>query len=143
MEQIDWIPFEKRYYYPGMAPLDRDIWERFIETHPDEFEECAYNVAVGAGTPMDTIVSPDTGGDINRLYQRKIDVIGRVGKTYVVIEIGPRASTAKVGQVKGYTRLLQKELPRDISLNMLLLTDAELPEMRELADAENVQFIVV
>ncbi len=143
MDTPSWLPYEKRYHYPGMAPLDRNIWERFVAANPDAFDECWYNVAIGEGTPMDTIVSPDTGGDVNRLYQRKIDVLARRGDAFYVIEIGPRASTAKIGQVRGYARILARDWGKGRKLYMMLLTDAELPEMRLLAEEEGVELQIV
>lgn len=143
MEPLDWLPYEKRYYYPGMARLDTAIWERFIAAHHDAYDAVCYNVAIGDGAAFDTVVSPETGGDVNRLYQRKIDVIGRKGQTFTVLEIGPRASTAKLGQVRGYARLLKDELPADAVLNTMVVTDTELPHMSMLAADDGVGFEVV
>lgn len=143
MEVLDWLPYGKRYYYPGMSALDRAIWERFIAAYPDAYDECCYNVAVGEGTTMDTIVAPDTGGDVNRLYQRKIDVIGRKGQSFTVLEIGPRASTAKIGQVRAYKTLAVRDIEDIKDAAVCIVTDAELPEMRLLTAADNVGYVVV
>jgi hypothetical protein len=126
-----------------MAKLDADIWERFIAAHPDYFDRCAYNVAVGEGTPHDTMVNGETGGDINRLYQRKIDVVGDKGGNYVVVEVKPRASTAAIGQVKGYAKLFARDAEISAPIKKLILTNELLPEMAELAADDGVDILVV
>lgn len=142
MEIPLFVPYEKRYKYPGMAPLDVAIWERFIEANPDAFIECAYNLAVGGGTPLDTVVNPETGGDINRLYQRKIDVVGATKEGYVIVEVKPRASTAAIGQVKGYKRLFEREHPTSLIVDALVLTDELLPDVEFVAKEEGVKIMV-
>lgn len=142
MEEIQWLPYQSRNKYPGMAPLDQEIWERFIQANPSAFEEVAYNVAVGEGTPHDTVVSKETGGDINRLYQRKIDVIGKTKNNFVIVEIGPRATTAKIGQVQGYTALFKRDFSPTLPVASLVLTDELMPEMEFLGKEQNVGVLV-
>lgn len=142
MEPIEWVKYEKRNKYAGMMPLDVEIWERFIEKNPSAFDAVAYNVAVGEGTPLNTVVSEDTGGDINRLYQRKIDVVGKAGSSIVIVEIGPHATTAKIGQVQGYAMLFKRDYDQKIPVDAVVLTDFLMPEMEFLAKAQNVGVIV-
>lgn len=139
---VVFIPYEKRYQYPGMAPLDKAIWERFITENPAAFEEVAYNVAVGGGTPLDTVVNADSGGDINRLYQRKIDVVGRVQGLYHIIELKPRATTSAVGQVKGYKRLFERDFGITAPVGAVVITDELMPDIEFLAKEEHVLVLV-
>ncbi len=139
---LDFVPFELRYKYPHMMPLDVAIWERFIRENPAAFEEVAYDVAVGEGTPHDTIVNSETGGDINRLYQRKIDVVAKAGDQLFIIEVKPRASTAAIGQVKGYARLFKRDFPALPEPRPMILTDEMLPEMQFLATEEGVPILL-
>lgn len=142
LSDVAFVPYGKRYKYPGMMPLDEAIWERFIAENPSAFDECAYNVAVGGGTEMDTIVNPTTGGDVNRLYQRKIDVIGKVAGGYIITEIKPRATTSAVGQVKGYKRLFERDMNPDGFVDALVITDQLMPDIEFLAKEEGVKIIV-
>lgn len=142
MEDLIFLPYEKRYKYPGMAPLDVQIWERFIEQNPAAFDEVAYNVAVGGGTPLDTVVNTNTGGDINRLYQRKIDVVGKVAAGYVITEIKPRATTSAIGQVKGYATLFIRDFAPSGVVDALVITDSLMPDIEFLAKQENVKILV-
>lgn len=142
MNGIDFVPYELRNKYAGMMPLDKEIWERFIRANPSAFDKVAYNVAVGGGTDMDTVVNKDTGGDVNRLYQRKIDVIGIVPQGFVIVEIGPRATTAKIGQVKGYVKLFVRDFDPVGIVDAVVMTDFLMPDMEFLAKEDNVKLII-
>lgn len=142
MEPLEWLPYEKRYSYPGMMPLDKEIWERYIDNAPDAFIECAYNVAVGAGEPDMVANSPGAHPNLNRLYQRKIDVVARTAKGITIIEIGPRAATAKVGQVKGYALLFARDYTDTVPITPIVLTDVLMPDMDFIAKEAGVQVIV-
>ena len=138
MNDLIFVPYEKRYKYPGMMPLDKAIWERFIEQNPAAFIECAYNIAVGGGTEMDTVVNPASGGDINKLYQRKIDVVARAAAGLVIIELKPRATTSSIGQVKGYLTLFKRDFSPTEKLAAMVITDNIMPDMEFLAKEESV-----
>ena len=142
MDGIIFVPYERRFKYPGMMPLDQAIWERFIAANPGAFDEVAYNVAVGGGTPLDTVVRPETGGDINRLYQRKIDVVGKVKGGFVIAELKPRATTSAVGQVKGYKSLFIRDFNPTGAVDTLVITDQLMPDIEFLAKEEGVKVIV-
>lgn len=142
MSVLEFVPYEKRYKYPGMAPLDKEIWERFILAHPSAFSRCAYHVAVGGGTEMDTNVNAQGGGDVNKLYQRKIDVVGETPEALVVVEVKPRASTSAIGQVKGYVRLLARDYEINQPIRAVVLTDELLPDVEFIAKEEGVQILV-
>lgn len=142
MDKLDFVPYGKRYHYPHMMPKDREIWERFINENPNAFDVCAYDVAVGEGTPMNTIVAEDTGGDINRLYQRKIDVVAKKGDYYFIIELKPRAGTGTIGQVKGYTTLFKRDFGQSLNATPIIITDELLSEMDYLAKTERVAIYV-
>lgn len=138
MDELIFVPYEKRYKYPGMAPKDVAIWERFITANPAAFFECAYNVAVGNGTPHDTVVNADTGGDINRLYQRKIDVIARAKDALWIIELKPRATTSAIGQVNGYATLFVRDFNPTEPVRTMVITDELMPDMEYLSKETGV-----
>lgn len=143
MPQIAWYPYGKRPWYEHMADADRLIWEIYMTKHPDEFDTVAYDVAVGAGANFDTVVSPATGGDLKRLYQRRIDVLARKGGTTFIIELKPRASTSALGQVVGYNVLAARDFPGEKFGRPIVITDMLLPEMETLAKGFGVDLRVV
>jgi len=142
MARLDFVPYEKRYKYPGMAPLDKEIWERFVENNPLAFEKVAYHVPVGGGTVMDTVVNPETGGDVNKIYQRKIDVVGFNPGRITVVEVKPRASTSAIGQVEGYASLLVRDYDVNEQVHSIIITDELLPDVEFLAKEKGVKLLV-
>ncbi len=142
MPPIDFVPYARRNKYAGMAPLDREIWERFIDANPSAFDAVAYNVHIGEGTPLDTVVNRETGGDINPLYQKKIDVLGKTNAGFVIVEIGPRAATGKIGQVKGYRSVFVRDFKPAQPVKAIVLTDILMPDVEFVGKEEGVEIII-
>lgn len=134
--------YEKRSYYPHMMPYDVAIWERFIEQNPDMYDFVSYDVKVGSLPDFDTVVSPETGGDVADLYKRKIDVVGFKGDQIDIIEIGPNAGSGKLGQVLGYKQLYIKEFQPSVEPKAIVLTDALRTDMNFLAESMGVFMVV-
>ena len=126
-------------HYPHMAAADKAIWDRYIKQQPNEFDAVLYDVPVGSGADFSTVVNEYTGGDCKRLYQRRIDVIGRQGDVLWIIELKPRASTAALGQVNGYLSLFKRDHPDCPLVYPMLITDILVPEMDYLAQEQNVR----
>ena len=139
---IEFVPFEKRYKYPHMGKEDTAIWERFIEQNPQAFPMVAYDVAVGTGSELDTVVNQKTGGDVNRLYQRKIDALGETPTEFILIEVKPNASTSAIGQVQGYVELFKRDYQPAKAVRAMILTDRLLPEMEFLTRTAGVTIMI-
>lgn len=140
---LHFVEYEPRYKYPHMGPKDKEIWERFLIAYPGAYKEVAYDVPVGIGTEMDTVVNPETGGDVNKLYQRKIDVVAFNGAQLYVVEVKPRASTASIGQVKGYALLFKRDYAPTQQVRTLIVTDELVPDIEFVAKEEGVEIVVV
>lgn len=136
-------PHALKSWYPHMGPEDARLWHLFVKGHPDYWDTVAYDVAVGGGAEFNTVVSPTTGGDIGRLYRRRIDVVAVNERGIWIVEVKPRASTSSLGQVKGYAKLFTKEFEPSLPVFPLIITDMLLPDMEVLAKEENVNLIVV
>lgn len=143
MEEITFTKYEQRNSYPHMAVADTAIWTRYVAQFPDAFKEAAYDVAIGEGAPFDTVVNPETGAHVNRLYQRKIDVVLRDGGGVILVEVKPRATTAAIGQLKAYAKLWARDFPDHPITQLVIVTDALAPEMEFLAQDEGIQMVVV
>lgn len=143
ISKLDWMPYEKRYWYPHMGPADRAIWERFIEKMPEAFERCAYDVVVGSGLAPEEFDAAGLPASQNRLYQRKIDALGYASNVLTIVECKPRASTSAVGQIKGYGTLFRRDYNYTGDLRLIIVTDNLMPEMDFLAKNEGVSIIVV
>lgn len=141
--ELETFSYEKRYWYPHMKPNDVAIWERFIANYPEAYDYCQYDVLVGSDPEFDTTVTPDTGGDEWKLYQKKIDVVGLKGEDITIIELKPKAGASAVGQIKMYRRLYIKDYSPAKAPDMVIITDEISPDTREFARDEGVKIIVV
>ena len=143
MEAIDWLPYGTRSYYPHMGTEDAATWERFISKYPSAYEQVAYDVAVGEGASFNTIVNPATGGHVNKLYQRRIDVVAKDGGSVHLIEVKPFVTTSALGQIQSYEKLFMRDFPQlDIS-NLIIVTGHVAPDMEFLLEGSGVELVVV
>lgn len=143
MDPIPFTKYEPRSFYPHMAVADTAIWSRYIEKYPHNFEECAYDVAIGAGAEFEMVVNPQTGGSAKRLYQRRIDVVLRDGGGVILVEVKPRATTAAIGQLTGYATLWKRDFPDYPITQLVIVTDSLAPEMEFLAHDAGIEIMVV
>ena len=141
MGDLEWYPYEKRHWYPHMMPRDVAIWEQFISNHSKAFDKVTYDVKVGQGAMFDPTVNENTGGDINDLYQKKIDVVAIAGRNIFVIEIKPRATASSLGQVKAYVKLFKRDYYPADPVAPVVITDEIMPDMKYLAEEEGVTIV--
>lgn len=143
IEVPETFPYEKRYWYPHMKPNDVALWERFIYLYPDDYDFCQYDVLVGSDPDFDTTVSPDTGGDAWKLYQKKIDVVAFKGDRIDIIELKPRAGASAVGQVLMYKKLYIKDYTPPSRPRCIIITDDVKTDTLEFARENGVRIITV
>jgi len=139
----DWIPYGLLHRYPHMGTDDAEVWERFVRANPTAFDVVAYDVAVGASAPFDTVVNPSTGGSVARIYQRRIDLIGRKGGKHTLVEVKKYASTGALGQIEGYALLLKRDHPEMLPLSLVVLAASFAPEMAYLAKEKGITLLTV
>lgn len=97
-----------RRNYPHMIGEDTIVWERFIRKNPGYFDEVEYDVRVGAGMTM-----PDNWKESDKVWaqqltQKRIDVVGFVGDSIILVEVKRRVDLATLGQVLGYKFLYER-----------------------------------
>lgn len=136
-------PFEKRDYYPHMKPNDVLIWHAFIDKYPASFDFVQYDVPCGSGPQFDTLINEETGGHVEKLYKRKIDVVAFKGDEITIIEVKPRAGASAVGQVKMYRKLYIQDYSPPRYPDCVIITDEEIADVREYGRDEGVKLIVV
>lgn len=139
----DIFPYSKYYWYPHMKPNDIEIWERFIEKNPEEYDYVQYDFNVGDPPPFNTLM--DDGEDLNQdaLYRLKIDVIGHKNNYVDIIEVKPNASPSTIGQLEGYKALYLRDEPTDKKIIMTIITDKERPNMNYLCREKGIRLVVV
>ena len=98
-----------KHRYPHMLQEDILIWRRFIIQGDYLPDVVWYDVRCGSVVSLDV----DEPGWVKRmalhLTRKRIDVVGRVGRDYWIIEIKPRASYDAFGQVIFYADQFKKD----------------------------------
>lgn len=94
--------YEKLSKYPHLSPFDTAIWERFMRAFPARFDSCDYDWHVGNGAAFLPTGDDSPEGRENRLYQKKIDVIGYKDNCATMIEVKPEANMKALGQMLVY-----------------------------------------
>ena len=135
--------FEKRDWYAHMKPGDVLLWERFIPLFPDMYDKVQYDVPVGEGPLFDTLITEETGAHDERLYKRKIDVVGFKGGEIDIIEVKPKAGPAAIGQVLMYRNLYIKDYKPPKYPKCVIITDTITNDVAEFAASSEVQMVVV
>jgi len=130
--------YGKLAHYPHLRAKEIEIWERFIEAKPDEYDECEYDLAFGLLPPFKTVIVPDTGGDDRRVYLRRVDVVAYKGNRTDFIEIKPNAGPGAIGQIKGYITLYKGLVDPSADITARLLTDNARADVMILAAHEGV-----
>jgi hypothetical protein len=134
---------ERLFRYPHMFPLDIAIWERFIDTHGNEFLGFDYDVKVGSGTKPDKRV-PDAYYRMQRILSKyRIDCVGYKRDAIYIIEVKPEAGTIAIGQIETYTRLFKRDIKPDLPIIGCIVTDRILPDMEYLTEAKDIAYYIV
>lgn len=135
--------YEKLPKYPGMRPLDREIWEAFIEKNPKRFNKVWYNMHVGESEKC-----PDECDDCIKhawhdLTRWKIDVVADDNRFIYVIELKPHAGAGAIGQAQGYKHLYSEEKRPQRPVKAIVITDLLIKTAENVARAHNVQIWAV
>ncbi len=135
--------FEKLVKYPHMKPADISVWQRFIEKHPDFFERVDYDFCVGEGAeflPTDE-ATPD--GRENRLYRRKIDVVGYKENAIYIIEVKPDADMKALGQVLTLATLYTEQEKPTEKIILAVIAEKLGSDMLETFKLYKIEVIIV
>lgn len=98
-----------RNRYPHMLAEDIEIWRRFVSDGDYLPDVVWYDVRCGHEAVIDDTESEWMKRMVSALTRKRIDVVGRVGMDYWVIEVKPRASYEAFGQVIFYADTFEKE----------------------------------
>lgn len=135
--------YEKRYWYPHMGPQDVAIWERFIDRNPGRFDECVYDLPVGAGADLEGSNVEDGTRFKEYLTKYKCDVIAFKGDEVCIIEVKPRAGLGSIGQIINYADLYIEYVDRTADPTLYIVTDALRTDMDWLCEKRGIKLTVV
>lgn len=142
-QTVETYNYGKRAWYPHMMPEDVAVWERFIDQNPGWFESCEYDFPVGK---VPDFVTADATGDaatMERLYKKKIDVVGKWNDVVTLIELKPICSTSTIGQILGYKHLYVRDIAATPEPAAMVICGEASEDVKEFAVALGVEVIVV
>ena len=107
-----------RRHYPGLIPVEADLWRAWLRDHEGEYDSFEYNVHVGEGVNVPArplSEDPELDRRLRDGYrqwtQKKIDVVGHRGPSMTIFEVEERPGTRALGQLLTYRRLLHAQRP--------------------------------
>lgn len=135
--------YELQSSYPHLSKAEAEIWNRFVVTYPDAFKQCWYDVEVGKCRPSDEKLDPEWEKNRQYLGKYKIDVVAENDEYICVIEVKKEATTKALGEIWLYDELFAKEWNVKKPVLNYIITDTEMPNIREVCEKEGVQVYVV
>lgn len=137
-------PYTLLNEYPHLRLSDVAIWQRFIIRYPNFFESVDYDVKVGELPEELKTLPPNYLKDAEQLYLDKIDVVGYRDNEHWIIEIRPHAGKKALGYILGYEELYKRKIKDDkIKIVKAVITDLEIPQIRELYEKYDIKYYVV
>jgi len=115
---------EVRMKYPHLMPEDTAIWTQFLAGGKFLPDVVWYDVRVGQAIKLSDIEPSWMRKYALASTRKRIDVVGRKGLDYWVIECKPGASYAALGQVIYYSRAFAREFSHQGEVVPMIVTDA-------------------
>ena len=140
---IDVFEYRKLKAYPHMSVADTEIWNRFIEKYPKEYQYCQYDYHIGDAPAFNTLMDDDEDLNQDKLYRLRIDVIGFKTGYNDLIEIKPMAGVSTIGQIQSYKALFERDGHATDKTQAIIITDRIKPNMDYLCKQANIKLIVV
>jgi len=135
--------YKKLLKYPHMKPRDVAIWERFMLKYPDFLDTVIYDYHVGEGADFLPTGTDTPEGRENRLYQKKIDVLGFAPNKIYIAEVKPRADIKALGQAITYEELISTEVTQMRSVHKMVICEGVDTDMEAVYNKMEVDIFVV
>ena len=138
-----WTPLVKSGNYAHMAKLDSAIWERFLDQYADNYQEVAYDVAIGGFLPDADQGDLPTRTGYQYSTALKVDaVLRREGEVWIV-EVKPSGSVSAIGAALCYTIMAEQDGFSQFPLVPAVVTDRASPDITFCAQALGVTVVEV
>ncbi len=136
------FPYDIMPSYPHLSENEAKIWTSFVLNHPNRFDKVYYDVCVGDFRGKEDL-KPEWDRNRRYLGKYKIDVVGVKGEETTIVELKKNATSKALGEIWLYWHLFKRDFKGEKEPKLLIITDTEMPNIREVANADNVEFIVV
>lgn len=137
------------YRYPfiplhtHLSENERAIWKRFCEKFPDRFHTVYFDWEVGDPRPSLEKLSEFAEQHRQYLGRYKIDVVAESADFYVVIELKKEATTKALGEIWLYDDLFRAQEKPAKPVKNYVITDVEMPNIRDVLEKEGCELFVV
>lgn len=124
--------------YPHMMPEDTLIWRKFVENSDGIPDEVWYDVRVGKAVEVPS-GQPEWMVKFAEYSTRKrIDIVGRRGLLWMVIEAKPRAGVVALGQAVYYAWAFSQEYNPPGRVIPVIVTDVVDEDVQPVFDRAGV-----
>ena len=128
--------------YPHLKPKDIAVWELFVKCNDDFFDSVDYDYPVGEGADFLPTGTKTPDERENKLYQRKIDVVGYVNNEVWIIEVKPKADMSTLGQILTYQALAKGHDKLGGNPILAVLCYGTSNEMRKIFNQYNIRILI-
>lgn len=111
----------KNHRFPHLLPRDVELWEIFLNTTMNIYDNIDYDIRVGEGRPDSSLPTENLRRMATDLSMRRIDAVGHNQNNRTLIEITHTAGLKAIGQMIAYPSLYRRKFPGDYSLISLLV----------------------
>ena len=126
-----------------MVGEDVLLWETFIDKNPRFFETVDYDFRVGKGMEIKPEWDEKFAKMATMITQKRIDVLGWLGDSPIIVEIKKRVGLATFGQILGYQILFIKDFPFIPKPQLLVITGSIDIDNREVLKEFHIPVVVV
>lgn len=119
------------------------IWERFVAKFPERFERVWFDVELGIPRNYDDTRPEEYARHHRYLGGYKIDVLGEKEGVKTIVEIKRQATTKALGEIWCYDDLYKRFVDSISVVKDLIVTDEEMPHIREICEKDGVGLEVV
>jgi len=135
--------YEKLNKYPHLSLHEAPIWEKFIDQFPDFCDKVYYDVEVGGVRGDTSKLNERTKKNAEYLGKYKIDVLCETADYFTIIELKKEATTKAIGEIALYYQLYNKDFKPEKPVLRAIITDEEMPNIREYCEVEGISLYVV
>ncbi len=135
--------YKKLHRYPHFRPDEIAMYERLLEKHPSLFNTVDFDVRVGTGNYFPGILPKPIHKGGKDLSKWRIDFIGYKDDNVTIVELKTAARAGAIGQLTCYRILYKRVFVNIQNLNMLLVTDQIVPDLKYCASILNIKVLKV
>lgn len=133
--------YEKLHRYPHLRPEEVEMYERLLVHFPTLFTSVDFDVRVGTGQFFPGILPKEIHQDGRELSKWRIDFVGYKDDSTTIVELKTAARASAIGQLTCYKILYERNVTNIQNLNLLLVTDQVVPDLKYCASILNIKVI--